>query len=261
MSSILDKIVEKKRQELAELQSQTPISELEKRLAEAPPTRGFRNALMQNKGVAIIAEVKKASPSAGIIREDFDPVQIAQIYEQHGASCISVLTDKPFFQGDLQYLKAVRDSVSIPCLRKDFILDRYQIIEARLAGADAVLLIAEILDEATLPMLLREIEALGMDALVELYDAENLQRVLDSGATLVGINNRNLRTFDTSLEHTLTLSEHMPNNVCLVSESGIRTFADIQRLEQGGAKAVLVGETLMRAEDIGGKLQSLLSST
>ncbi len=205
----------------------------------------------------IIAEVKKASPSAGLLRADFDPVAIARLYEQNGAACISVLTDEPSFQGHLSYLTAIRSAVSLPLLRKDFLLDRYQLLEARTAGADAVLLIAEILDAAALPRLLREADELGLQALVELYDRANLPRMLDSGARLIGINNRDLRTFQTRLDHTLNLIAALPAGVCLVSESGIRTRADVERLEAAGVRAVLIGETFMRAADIAAKLREL----
>lgn len=258
MTTILDKIVARKRQEIAEARLAVPERELERTLDQAPPVREFRAALQAGPDIQIIAEVKKASPSAGVIRADFDPVAIAQKYQQHGAACISVLTDQPFFQGSLADLRQVRQSVSTPILRKDFILDRYQILEARRAGADAVLLIAEILDDAQLHQLQREAADLGMQCLVELYDPINLPRVVDSGARLIGINNRDLRTFDTRLEHTLELGGRLPTGVCLVSESGIRTRADIERLKTGGVKAVLIGETLMRSADIGAKLAELL---
>jgi len=192
-----------------------------------------------------------------LIRTDFDPVVIARTYAEHGAACISVLTDEPFFQGHLSYLERVRAAVVPPVLRKDFILDRYQLLEARAAGADAVLLIAEILDAVSLPRLFREASELGMQSLVELYDAENLGRVLDAGARLVGVNNRDLRTFVTRLEHTLELAARMPPDCCLVSESGIRTRADVLRLQSAGVRAILVGETLMRAADPGVMLDEL----
>jgi indole-3-glycerol phosphate synthase len=256
MSNILDRIVAYKRQEISAARGRVPDAQLEERAA-APPVRDFRAALERGPGVRIIAEVKKASPSAGLLRADFDPVAIARLYEQNGAACISVLTDEPSFQGHLNYLTAVRAAVSPPLLRKDFILDRYQLIEARVAGADAVLLIAEILDGPALPSLLRQASELGLQALVELYDRANLPRVLDSGARLVGINNRDLRTFQTRLEHTLDLVPSLPSDVCLVSESGIRTRADIERLQAAGVRAVLIGETLMRAPDIGAKLREL----
>lgn len=254
MSNVLDRIVAAKRREVEQVQARRPLTELEQALPSAPPVRDFRAALTSAAGVAVIAEVKKASPSAGVIRADFDPVAIARTYERHGAACLSVLTDEPFFQGRLEYLTAVRHAVAPPVLRKDFLLDRYQLVEARTAGADAVLLIAEILDRETLPQLLGQAHELGMQALVELYDAENLPRVLDAGATLVGVNNRDLRTFVTRLERTLELAPRVPAGCLLVSESGIRTRADVERLQQAGVRAILVGETLMRAADIGAKL-------
>jgi indole-3-glycerol phosphate synthase len=213
--------------------------------------------LERGSGVQVIAEVKKASPSAGVMANDFDPAAVAGNYEQHGAACVSVLTDGPFFQGSLADLKAVRAAINLPILRKDFILDRIQLLEARAAGADAALLIAEVLDDETLTLLLREAHELRLQALVELYDHENLPRVLDAGARLIGVNNRDLRTFETRLEHTLELAEKMPPDVCLVSESGVRTRSDVERLQAAGVRAVLVGETLMRAPDAGAKLREL----
>jgi indole-3-glycerol phosphate synthase len=257
VGTILDKIVATKRQEIAEARARVPERDLEGRLSEGPRRRDFRAALDQPGRLQVIAEVKKASPSAGVLRADFDPVAIARTYEAHGAAALSVLTDAPFFQGSLAYLSAIRAAVQPPLLRKDFILDRYQILEARLAGADAVLLIAEILDGDALPRLLREVHALGLQALVELYDAENLPRVLESGARLIGINNRDLRTFVTRLEHTLELAPRLPGDCCLVSESGIRTRADVLRLQAAGVRAILVGETLMRAADMGAQLDEL----
>ncbi len=259
MKSILDRIVAYKRQEIAAARAQRPETQLEEAIVSGivPPARDFRFALEHADGCAIIAEVKKASPSAGLLRADFDPIAIARTYEQNGAACISVLTDEPSFRGHLNYLKAIRSAVSSPLLRKDFILDRYQLLEARHAGADAVLLIAEILDGEALPRLLYEANELGLQALVELYDRANLPRVLDSGARLIGINNRDLHSFQTRLEHTLDLIADLPSDICLVSESGIRTRGDIERLEAAGVRAVLIGETLMRAPDIGAKLREL----
>jgi indole-3-glycerol phosphate synthase len=202
--------------------------------------------------------VKKASPSAGVIRENFDPVSIARIYEEHGAACISVLTDEPYFQGRLEYLTQVRAAVSLPVLRKDFILDSYQLVEARAAGADAVLLIAECLDDCQLRKLHNEAVELGMTPLVELYEPENLQRVLDAGATLVGVNNRDLRSFKVDLEHTIRLRQRVPDECVLVSESGIKSKADVDRLQAAGVQAILVGESLMREADIGAAVDRLL---
>jgi len=257
MSTILDQIVAGKRREVEERRARVPLGELERRMANAPTVRDFRAALERAPGVGVIAEVKKASPSAGVLRDEFDPVVIARSYERGGANAISVLTDEPHFQGRLEYLTAVRSAVRPPVLRKDFILDRYQVAEARAAGADAVLLIAEILDDRELPALLAEVHALGMQALVELYDRGNLKRVVESGATLIGVNNRDLRTFVTRLEHTLELAANVPTDRCLVSESGIRTAEDVRRLQSAGVKAVLVGETLMRAADPAEALRSL----
>ena len=257
MSTILDQIIAAKRQEIEQTRARTSTAELERRAAAAPPPRDFRAALVRGPGVAVIAEVKKASPSAGVMKSDFDPPAVARLYEQHGAACVSVLTDGPFFQGSLADLEAVRAAVALPILRKDFILDRVQLLEARAAGADAVLLIAEVLDDAALARLLHQAAELGLQALVELYDRENLPRVLSAGARLVGVNNRDLRTFETRLEHTLELAAKMPADVCLVSESGVRTRADVERLRAAGVRAVLVGETLMRAPDVGAKLREL----
>ncbi|HEV3145513.1 MAG TPA: indole-3-glycerol phosphate synthase TrpC [Gemmataceae bacterium] len=255
-ANILDTIVASKRHEMAAARQRLPEAELERKLASAGPVRDFE-AELRRPGMQIIAEVKKASPSAGVIRADFDPVAIARIYEQHGAACISVLTDAPYFQGSLDHLTKVRGATTVPLLRKDFVLDRYQLLEARLAGADSVLLIAEILPGERLRQLHQEALALGLQTLVELHDAEQLPRVIDTGGTLIGINNRNLRQFTTRLEHTLELSALVPKHCCLVSESGIRSHADLLRLETAGVKAVLVGESLLRAEDIGAKLDEL----
>jgi indole-3-glycerol phosphate synthase len=258
MSTVLDKIVASKRREVAESKARVPEAELRRRLAEGPVLRDFAGAIGAGGDVRLIAEVKRASPSAGLIRPDFDPVDIAGTYAAHGASAISVLTDGPFFQGSLADMAAVRTTVALPVLRKDFVIDRYQIIEARVHGADAVLLIAEILPGDQLTDRLAEIHELGMTALVELYDAANLPRVVASGARVIGINNRDLRTFVTDLAHTIDLAAQIPPDRILVSESGIRTRADVLRLRAAGARAILVGETLMRAADIGAKVRELL---
>jgi indole-3-glycerol phosphate synthase len=257
VGTILDKIVESKLRELAEAQQRIPANALAKRILDLPVPRPFEQRLRE-PGMQIVAEVKKASPSAGVIRADFDPVRIAKIYEEYGAACISVLTDSPFFHGALSYLESIRAEVSLPLLRKDFILDQYQLLEARAAGADAVLLIAEILAGDALQGLYRSAREIGLDVLVELHDADQLPRVLDCGATLIGINNRDLRRFETRLEHTLELMERVPKDRCLVSESGIHDRADVVKLEMAGVKAILVGETLMRAADPGALLSALL---
>ncbi len=256
--TILDEIVVSKCAQVAAAKRQEPLLRLEARAAAAPPVRDFLASLDGGGPIGLIAEIKKASPSAQIIRADFEPVAIAQIYQQHGAACLSVLTDAPYFQGHLDHLTEVRASVTIPTLRKDFLVDDYQVIEARAAGADAILLIAEILDDLTLIRLMELARQLGMTSLVEFHDAANLPRVLASGAKLVGINNRDLRDFHTDLTHTLRLREQIPPDVVLVSESGIRTRADVERLEAAGVSAILVGESLLRAADIGLAIERLL---
>ncbi len=256
--NVLDQIVATKRNEIAAAKAARPENAVRAVAERAPPTRDFFAVLAAPGPIKLIAEIKKASPSAGLIRADFEPVAIAKIYHQHGATCLSVLTDEPYFQGKLEYLEQVRAEVSIPCLRKDFILDKYQLYEARAAGADAVLLIAECLDDCNLRALHNEAVALGMAPLVELYDPENLQRVFDAGATLIGVNNRDLRTFHTDLEHTLRLRDRVPDQCVLVAESGIRTRADVERLQAAGVDAILVGESLMRQADIGAAVDALL---
>lgn len=258
MSDILAEIVASKRQEIAAAKIAVPEVELRARLATAPPPRDFFGALAAAGPVALIAEVKKASPSVGLIRADFNPVSIAQAYERHGATCISVLTDAKFFQGSLDDLRRVRTAVNIPVLRKDFVIDAYQLFEARVAGADAVLLIAECLDDCLLRGLHAQAMELGMTPLVELYEPTNLQRVFDAGATLIGVNNRDLRTFKTDLEHVIRLRPQVPDQCLLVAESGIHTAADVARLRAAGIDAMLVGESLMRSEDIGAAVVALL---
>lgn len=258
MPTILDKIVATKRAELEHAKAATPEAELLARLADAPPVRDFFTPLAAGGPIKLIAEVKKASPSAGVIRADFEPVSIAKTYQAHGATCISVLTDESYFQGRLEFLSQIRVAIELPVLRKDFVLDTYQVVEARAAGADAVLLIAECLDDCNLRKLFNAICELGMTPLVELYEPENLQRVFDAGATLIGINNRNLHTFEVDLAHTIRMRERVPDECVLVGESGIKTHADVQRLEAAGVDAILVGESLMREPDIGSAVDRLL---
>ena len=260
MSTILDEILEQKRREVAAARERVSFNVLESRLASSPPVRGFLAALLAANRPGLIAEVKKASPSAGLIRPDFDPVTIARQYEVAGATCLSVLTDEHFFQGHLDYLRDIRQIVRIPVMRKEFTIDRYQIAEARVAGADCVLLIAECLDDVQLHDLYGYARSLGMDVLIELYDLENVPRVLATGTKLLGINNRDLRTFVTSLEHTFTVKKLVPDDVLLVSESGIGTHADILRLRSEGIGAVLVGESLMRQSDIGVAVRTLMGT-
>lgn len=263
MSTILDKIVATKRDEIAAARANCGEAELLARIADAPPPRDFHAALAakpvsEGGSVKLIAEVKKASPSAGLIRDDFDPVAIASTYQAHGASCISVLTDQQYFQGHLDYLTSVRNAVEIPVLRKDFILSEYQLLEARAAGADAVLLIAECLTPDELAALHSATRELGMTALMELYEPGNLASVLAAGATLIGVNNRNLHTFEVDLAHTLTIRGQVSGDKLLVGESGIRTRADVLKLQEAGVDAILVGESLMRQADIGTAVDNLL---
>jgi indole-3-glycerol phosphate synthase len=258
MPTILDKIVATKREEIANAKQHVAESELRGQLEKAPAVRDFFGPLAREGPIRLIAEVKKASPSKGVIRSDFDPVQIARLYEQHGASCLSVLTDKPYFQGSLDYLQQIRRDVATPLLRKDFILDTYQLLEARLAGADAVLLIAECLDDCLLRKLHTETIELGMAPLVEFYEPSNLARVLEAGATLIGVNNRDLRTFEVDLEHTIRMRQEIPDECVVVGESGIRTRNDVERLEAAGIDAILVGEQLISQPNIGAAVDDLL---
>jgi indole-3-glycerol phosphate synthase len=258
MSTILDKIVASKRREIAASKAARPEPELRAAARDLPPTRDFFAALAAPGPIKLIAEVKKASPSQGLIRADFDPIQIARTYAEHGAACISVLTDEPFFQGRLSYLSEIRAGVDRPLLRKDFVLDTYQLLEARLHGADAVLLIAECLDDCQLRKLHGEALELGLAPLVEFFDPVNLDRVLEAGASLVGINNRDLRTFQVDLNHTIRLRERIPADCLLVGESGIRSREDLLRLERAGVDAVLVGEHLMAQDNIGAAVDRLL---
>ncbi|MEZ6070875.1 MAG: indole-3-glycerol phosphate synthase TrpC [Pirellulales bacterium] len=246
--------------EIAAAQASRPLQQVRDEAAAAAPPLDFHAARAVPGPVHLIAEVKKASPSKGVIREDFDPESIARTYAAHGATCLSVLTDEPYFQGSLAYLRAIRAAVDVPLLRKDFILDPYQLFEARAAGADAVLLIAECLDDDALGLLLAETERLGMSALVELYEPENLMRVLDAGAKIVGVNNRNLHTFETDLSHAIDLRRHVPRDRVFVAESGIHTQGHVMLLEAAGVNAMLVGESLMRQDDVGAAVDALLGN-
>lgn len=231
---------------------------LAKRARAARPCRGFARALASADGVAIIAEMKRASPSKGALRSDFDPRGLARAYEEGGASAVSVLTDERYFGGRREHLTIARAAARLPILRKDFVLEDYQVYEARAFGADAVLLIAAILDDPALRRLLELAVGLGMDALVEVHTREELERAAQAGARLIGINNRDLRTFQVSLSTTLELAPHAPHDALLVSESGIRSHEDIVRVETAGVRAVLVGEVLMRAPDPRRALRELL---
>ena len=260
MNSILEKIVNHKLTEIAAAKAARPLQDVATAADNASAPRNFLAALQNATGIALIAEVKKASPSKGIIRADFDPVAIAQIYAESGASCISVLTDENFFQGHLDYLTAIKQQVKIPLLRKDFIIDEYQVFEARAAGADAVLLIAECLEADQLISLHKRIRALGMTPLVELYDEQNVEKVMAADPVLVGVNNRDLNTFEVDLSHSVKVKQLLPESVTFVSESGIYSRSDVEMLEKSGVDAMLVGESLMRADDIGAAVKTLLGN-
>lgn len=255
---ILDEIVAYKKEELAETKRHVPLAEIKARTVDAEPTRGFGKALAAGADIRLIAEVKKASPSKGVIRPDFDPVTIAKVYESSGASCLSVLTEKKYFQGSLDYLGAIRKAVGLPLLRKDFIIDEYQIFEARAAGADAILLIAACLELNRMEDYLGVAAGLGLDVLVESHTGRELDQSLRAGAMIVGINNRDLQRFTVSLDTTFGLLKDIPEDRVVVSESGIETHDDVVKLQQAGVDAILVGEAFMREKDIGKKVKELL---
>jgi len=259
---ILKKIVAHKLEEVAAAKAAAPVSELKSRISELEDTpRGFERHLREaaaSDWTAIIAEVKKGSPSKGLIREDFDPLEIAGIYADNGATCLSVLTDERFFMGHLRFLGLIRETVSLPLLRKDFICDPYQIHEARAAGADAILLIAAMLDLNQLREFHAVARELYLDVLLEVHDEVEMEAALQTDCTLIGVNNRNLRTFATDLGTTARMARMLTPDRLLVDESGINNRADIERLRADGASAFLVGESLMREADIGAKLRELL---
>jgi indole-3-glycerol phosphate synthase len=255
---ILEKIVEVKRGEVAARKALRSRAALEEMIAGRPPVRDFKAALGAETGCAIIAEVKRRSPSRGLLRADFDPVRIAREYESRGAAAVSVLTDETFFGGCDADLSAVKSAVSLPVLRKEFIIDPYQVYETRAIGADAILLIAAILTEGQLRDHLTLAVSLGLAALVEVRDREELEKALAAGAEIVGINNRDLKTFVTDLRTSITLAPLIPKGRIAVSESGIRTRAEIETLLKAGIRAFLIGETLIAAPEIGPKLWELL---
>ena len=255
LHGVLADIVRTKREALGALHDRA--SELESALEQAPPVRDFREAISAAGHVSLIAECKRRSPGAGLIRSDLDPVELTRSYEMSGAAALSVLTDEQYFGGSNRDLVQIRSGTTIPILRKDFTLDTLHVIEARGVGADAVLLIVRILSDDSLRGLLRHTEALGMHALVETHDAHDLDRALEAGAKIIGINNRDLATFTTDLDTTLKLLEEISGDAVVVSESGIRDAADVSRLGQGGVDAILVGETLLRAADPGAAAAAL----
>lgn len=254
---ILDDIVCKRREQLAQEMARTPLEAVQKEAQKRQePTRDFALALKGGQ-LAVIAEVKKASPSKGLICADFHPVEIAKAYEQNGANALSVLTEEHYFQGKSDYLRAIRAAVSLPILRKDFFIDPYQIYEARAMGADAILLIAALLDTKTMQEFAAIAHSLGLACLTEVHNEEELSSALDAGCDLLGINNRNLKTFEVNLSVTERLASQVPDGRVLVSESGIRNNGDMKVVRKHGADAVLIGETLMRSGDIGRSLREL----
>ena len=260
---ILKRILARKAEEVAARKREVPLEEVVQRAASSSAPRGFVNALrakIAEGKPAVIAEIKKASPSKGVLREDFNPAEIAKSYEQHGAACLSVLTDIDFFQGADEYLVAARKSCSLPVLRKDFVIDPYQVTEARALGADCILLIVAALSDSQLSELSDLAASLNMDALVEVHDKSELDRALALPNSMIGINNRNLQTFETRLETTLELLESITDGRLVVTESGIHSAADVATMQQQNVNAFLVGEAFMRADDPGSKLAELFSN-
>jgi indole-3-glycerol phosphate synthase len=263
MSDILDRIAAYKREEVAERKAARPLAELEAAARQVSAPRGFRAALERAHGpgrLALIAEIKKASPSKGLIREDFDPPALARAYEDGGAACLSVLTDTPSFQGADDYLVVARMATGLPCLRKEFLVDPWQVAESRALGADAILVILSMVGDTLASDLMEAARAHGMDVLVETHDAAEMARAAALKADLIGVNNRNLRTFEVDLAITEQLAATAPPGALLVTESGIFTPADAARLERSGARAMLVGESLMRQADVTTATRALLAA-
>ncbi|HEY8749509.1 MAG TPA: indole-3-glycerol phosphate synthase TrpC [Tepidisphaeraceae bacterium] len=268
MSTILEQIVQTKRQEIVERKALAPLEQLQETISTLGRPRNFFQAVTQKsaKAMNVIAEIKKASPSAGVIRPDFDPVAIAQTYAAAGANALSVLTDEKYFQGKLEFIHAVRDVVKLPVLRKDFIIDPYQVYESRAAGADAILLIAECLETSELIDLQILATELNLTCLIEVHDMDNLMRVRDHvigfphrSYSLLGINNRNLKTFKVDLGNTLRLAELVEDRSVLVTESGVNAREDVKKLHGAGVRAALVGESLMRSNDVAGTMRELFA--
>jgi len=261
MSTILDRIKAYKLDEIASNKAARPIARVEEAARNAAEPRGFARALQHASGTGygLIAELKKASPSKGLIRADFDPPALARAYQDGGAACLSVLTDGPSFQGDDAYLVSARAAVTLPCIRKDFLVDPWQVAESRSLGADAILVILAMIEDSVARQLMDEAERLGMDALVEVHDADEMHRALALGANLIGINNRDLKTFIVDLAVTESLASLCPQDIVLVTESGIFTAQDAQRMAKSGARAMLVGESLMRQDDVTAATRALLA--
>jgi len=258
---ILDEIIENKSSEVEISKTSLPLEQIQEQIKDALPSRNFFDAINPKGELKIISEVKHASPSKGVFREDFDPVQIAKSYSAGGASAISVLTDEKYFRGSLSFLKNIRAEVDTPLLRKDFIVDPYQVYEARLFGADAILLIVAALDQTSLSELLGLTHSLQMNAIVEVHDENELDRALEADARIIGINNRDLRTFDVDLNVSINLSKKVPEDKIVVAESGISSIEDMDRLRGEGVHVFLIGETFMKAPDPGQKLKELIESS
>jgi len=262
MTDILSRIAAYKREDVAQRKGRTPLAALETRAMTASPPRGFRAALERRRlpgQLALIAEIKKASPSKGLIRADYQPAALARAYERGGAACLSVLTDGPSFQGADGDLAAARAATALPCLRKDFLVDPWQVAESRALGADAILVILALADDSLASELISEADRLGMDVLAEAHDEAEIERAAGLGARMIGVNNRDLKSFVTDLAITENLAQKIPVNALLVTESGIFTSEDAARLERAGAKAMLVGESLMRKDDVEAATRALLS--
>ncbi len=262
MSDILNTILARKAEEIEQRSRVRSITDLRARVQGLPPTRGFIDAIKRKHSVddaAVIAEVKKASPSKGLIRKEFDPAEIARSYEAGGAACLSVLTDVDFFQGSNLYLAAARAACTLPVLRKDFTIDPYQVYEARVIGADAILLIVAALEDGPMIEMANLAHELGMDVLVEVHDIDELERALQTDCELIGVNNRNLRTFEVSLDTTIALRDAVPTDRTLVTESGIATRADVAKMRGAGIETFLIGESFMRERDPGAALQRLFA--
>lgn len=256
--NILEKICNTKRRHVEDMKKQRSFDELRGMIDSLPLPSGFLNAMKRKKGEALIAEVKKASPSKGVIRENFDPVEIAKIYENNGAACLSVLTDEPFFQGHDEFLIDIKQQVNIPVLRKDFMIDPYQVFEARMIGADCILLIMAILDDAMARKLYETAIGLKLDVLVEVHNIKELERALKLDPMMVGVNNRNLDTFEVDIKTSFDLLANIPKGCLKISESGLSSNESLQNLAEAGYNGFLVGESLMKEDDIGKAVQCLL---
>jgi len=255
---ILTKIIEEKRREIEAAKDRLTFAQMQKRLRVLPSGRNFKAAISKEHEINLIAEIKKASPSKGVFRHEFDLLKIAQVYRAYGAKAISILTDEKFFRGKLEYLELVRKNVYLPILRKDFILDKYQLYESKLFGADAVLLIAEILSQSELFNFLEICKNLAMDAVIEVHGEEDIKKALSVEAQIIGINNRDLHTFNVNLEITSNLINSIPKNKVIISESGISTYEDVMFLKSLGVNAVLIGEAFMKSDDIGSKIREVM---